>query len=65
MSTEDKILHEIRNKGAFKARPLSKKLFEPLKQSTEKPAIARQESTKFKEFNLSSAPLSRQASDPK
>lgn len=28
MSTEDKIFHEIQNRGAFKARPLSRKLFE-------------------------------------
>lgn len=46
ISTEDKILFDIKNKGGFKARPLSKKLFDPLKQATEKP-VTRQESTKF------------------
>lgn len=28
VSTEDKILHEIQNRGPFKARPLKKKMFE-------------------------------------
>ena len=58
ISTEDKILHEIQNKGPFKALPLNKKLFGPRKQANEK-SLSRLESTKFKEFNLSAAAMSR------
>ena len=57
-------MHEIQNKGGFKALPLNKKLFQPIKLGTER-SLSRLESTKFKEFTLSSAPISRQNSDPK
>ena len=51
MSTEDMIFSEIQNKGAFKARPLNRKLFENRNQTQDRPG-QKQETTKFKEFNL-------------
>ena len=46
VSTEDKILNELNSRGPFKARPLNRKLFEPVEPILEK-VVSRQESTKF------------------
>ena len=51
LSTEDKILEDIKNKGAFKAMPLSRKLFE-VKDPV--PEVTKLEATKVEAFNLSS-----------
>ena len=54
VSTEDKIIQELQSRGPFKARPLNRKLFEqPCDSTAEKRSVCRQESTKFREFNLS------------
>ena len=51
ISTEDKIFNEIQNRGAFKARPLNRKLFDEPELGRER-STQRQETTKFQEFNL-------------
>ena len=64
VSTEDKILNEIQNKGPFRARPLNRKILEqkdPSAGMSDKKSVVRQESTKFKEFNLS---MRKQISNP-
>ena len=50
-STEDKIVEEM-NRGAFKALPLNRKLFEP-RDSPSKLQQAKPEITKIESFNLS------------
>ena len=52
MSTEDMIFNEIQNRGSFKARPLNRKLFENRETTAADRSASRQETTKFKEFNL-------------
>ena len=49
LSTEDKILEDIKNQGVFKALPLNRKLFEA-KDTVPK---AKPESTKVEAFKLS------------
>ena len=54
LTTEDRILKELENRGSFKARPLNRKLFEPLKTDDNRILTkdSRMETTKFIEFNL-------------
>ena len=53
MSTEEKELKVIQNKGNFKARPLNKKIFENEGKSGI-PKVEKMGNTEFKEFNLKS-----------
>ena len=60
-STEDKILEEM-NRGAFKALPLNRQLFEP-RVSPSKNQQVKPEITKIEAFNLSVTNAKKQASE--